>query len=255
MLMDERSSDAVVDERRGRVRKERRSALSRVEHALEGFYHFLDRPLFLWSRLALVLLIVPLLIGLTHPLWHIEMEAPQYPEGLSVQIYAHTLESGHDGSDLREINILNHYIGMKKIDRTELTDLDWLPFGFGLLTILLLRVAAVGNVRSLLDLTVVVGYFSAFSLGRFALKLHSYGHNLSPDAPIKVPPFTPALLGSKQVGNFTTHAYPGSGTYLVGVFATGILLLAAWHLFEGRRRARKTSRLESTEGERQLVTP
>ena len=25
----------------------------------------------------------------------------------------------------------------------------------------------------------------------------------------------PALLGSKEVGNFTTHAGPGSGTYLV----------------------------------------
>jgi hypothetical protein len=210
----------------------------RIVQALDGFYAFLARPLFLWTRPVLVLLVVPLAIGLALPLWHIEMEAPQYPNGLSVDIYAYTLESGHDGNDLREINILNHYIGMKKIDRTELSDLDWLPFGFGLVALLLLRVAAVGNVRSLLDLTVVVGYFSAFSMGRFAHKLHSFGHQLSPDAPVKIKPFMPAVIGTKEVGNFTTHSMPGSGTYLVTAFAVGLAVLSLIHLVVGRRRAK-----------------
>lgn len=211
----------------------------RVSRALDGFYNFLDRPLFLWSRLALVVLLVPLVIGMTKPLWRIEMEAPQYPEGLTVDIYAYKIEGGHEGNDLREINILNHYIGMKKIDRTELSDLDWLPFGFGLIGVLLLRLAAVGNVRSLLDLTVIVGYFSAFSMGRFAYRMYNYGHHLSPDAPVKVTPFMPAMLGTKQVGNFTTHAGPQLGTYLVGVFAVGVVALAVIHLVAGRRRAKR----------------
>ena len=209
-----------------------------VVRAFEGFYAFLERPLFLWTRPALVLLLVPLVIGLTLPLWHIRMEAPQYPEGLTVDIYAHTLQGGHDGNDIHEINILNHYIGMKRIDRTELADLDWLPFGFGLLGIMLLRVAAVGNVRSLLDLTVIAGYFTAFSLGRFIYKLYAYGHQLSPDAPIKIKPFMPAIFGTKEIGNFTTHAGPGSGTYLVGVFAVGLLGIAVLHLVKGRRNAK-----------------
>lgn len=217
----------------------------RIVRALDGFYAFLARPLFLWTRPVLVLLLVPLAIGLTLPLWRIEMEAPQYPNGLSVDIYAYTLEGGHDGNDLREINILNHYIGMKKIDRAELSDLDWLPFGFGLLALLVLRVAAVGNVRSLLDLTTVVGYFSAFSMGRFVYKLYSFGHNLSPDAPVKIKPFMPAIFGTKEVGNFTTHSMPGSGTYLVAAFAVGLFVLCALHLVVGRKRAKATDLVAS----------
>lgn len=209
----------------------------RITRALDGFYDFLERPLFLWTRPVLVLLLVPLVIGLTMPLWHIRMEAPQYPDGLTVDIFAFKLEGGHEGNDLREINILNHYIGMKKIDRAELADLDWLPFGFGLLGVLLLRLAAIGNVRSLLDLSVLVGYFGAFSVGRFVYKMYSFGHHLSPDAPVKITPFMPALFGTKEVGNFTTHAGPGSGTYLVGLFACALMGIALLHLVLGRRRA------------------
>jgi copper chaperone NosL len=215
--------------------------LKRIQANLDGFYVFLERPLFLWARPLLLVLLVPLVIGLTMPLWHIQMEAPQYPEGLTVEIYSHKLEGGHEGNDLREINILNHYIGMKKINRAELGDLDWLPFGFGLLGLLVMRVAVVGNVRSLLDLTAVAGYFSAFSMGRFVYKMYAFGHELSPDAPVKITPFTPAIFGTKQVGNFTTHAGPSTGTYLVAIFAIGLIGLSLFHLIEGRRRARRAA--------------
>jgi hypothetical protein len=211
--------------------------IERIRKSLAAFYTFLGQPLYLWTRPVLVLLAVPLLFALTLPLWHIRMEAPQYPQGLSVQIYAHTITSGHDDKDLHEINILNHYVGMKKIERAAFADLDWLPFGFGALLILLLRVAVVGDVRSILDLAVIVGYFGVFSGGRFVYKLYVYGHELSPDAPVKVPAFMPAVLGSKQIGNFTTHAEPGTGTYLFTAFAVGVMALALFHLIEGRRRA------------------
>ncbi|MCU0684100.1 MAG: hypothetical protein MUF34_17975 [Polyangiaceae bacterium] len=211
--------------------------MDRARRALNAFYAFLDRPLYLWSRPLLLALVVPLIVGMTMPLWHIHMEAPQYPTGLDVDIYAYTIKGGRDGNDLKEINILNHYIGMKKIDRAALTDLDWLPFGFGVLALLALRVAALGNVRSMLDLSTLVAYFSVFSLARFYLKLYAYGHDLSPEAPVKIEPFMPALLGSKQVGNFTTHAGPSPGTYLVGAFAAGVLALTFVHLFKGRRAA------------------
>lgn len=206
-----------------------------IQEALDGFYAFLDRPLFLWSRPLLVLLLVPLAIGISAPLWHIRMEAPQYPDGLTLDIYAHRLESGHDGNDLREINILNHYIGMRKIDVADLQDLSWLPFGFGLLALLALRVAVVGNVRSLLDLTAITAYFSIFAFGRFVYKLHAYGHQLSPDAPVKIPPFTPPIFGTKEVGNFTTAAGPGTGSYLVAAFVAGLVAIAVTHLVAGRR--------------------
>jgi copper chaperone NosL len=217
----------------------------RIKRALEGFYAFVDKPLYLWTRPVLVLLLVPLVIGLFSPLWHIAMEAPQYPNGLSLDIYAHTVQGGHDGADISEINILNHYIGMKKLDRSLLTELDWLPFGFGALGLLLLRVAALGDVRALLDLSAITLYFSGFSVFRFVLKMHAYGHDLAHDAPIKIQPFMPVIWGTKPVGNFTTHAYPGTGSYLISAFALGIFLVTALHLFEGRRRASRDARAEA----------
>ncbi|MCC6215694.1 MAG: hypothetical protein IT376_12590 [Polyangiaceae bacterium] len=212
-----------------------------MKRALDGFYAFMDEPLYLGSRPILFLLMVPLVIGLVQPLWHIEMSAPQYPKGLSLQVYSYTLVGGHGGADIKEINILNHYIGMQKLERSMFTELDWMPFGFGALGLLLVRVAALGNVRALVDLAVLIAYFGGFSLFRFGHKMWAYGHDLSPDAPIQVAPFMPAIWGHKQIGNFATHAYPGTGTYWLTVFAVGVLLVAAYHLVLGRLRARRAA--------------
>lgn len=205
--------------------------------SLAAFYEFLDRPLIPWSRLVLALLVIPLLLTFTQPLWKIEMQAPQYPKGLSMEIYTHKVVGGHDGKDINEINTLNHYIGMHKIDRAELTDLDWIPFALGLLAVLALRCAAIGNVRALLDLLVITGYVSVFAFGRFVYKLYVYGHTLDPEAPIKLKGFTPAIVGKKQIANFVTESWPQLGTIYVGLFATGLAAITLWHLWSGRRAA------------------
>ena len=205
--------------------------------ALDKFYAFLDRPLFLPARLVLLVLVVPLVLTFSAPLWKISMTAPQYPNGLSMEIYAHKIEGGNGGQHIKEINTLNHYIGMHKIDRAELSDLDWIPFALGLLVVLTLRCAAIGNVRALVDLVVVAGYIGAFAFGKFVYKLYVFGHNLDPDAPLKIEPFTPAIFGTKQIANFSTQSYPQSGAIAIGVFFAGLFGLLAWHLIAGRRRA------------------
>jgi hypothetical protein len=210
---------------------------------LNKFYEFLERPLFPASRIILALLVIPLALSFTVPIWRISMEAPQYPEGLYMKIFTYKLEGGNNGQHIDEINTLNHYIGMHKIDRAALSDLDWMPFAFGLLVLLALRVAAIGNIRSLLDLLVITGYITAFGLGRFVYKLYVFGHDLSSDAPVKIKPFMPVVLGTKQVANFTTHSMPEAGTYLLGAFATGVALLSLWHLVAGRRKAVREEKL------------
>lgn len=205
--------------------------------ALDKFYDFLDRPLFMWSRLILLVAVIPLALTLTEPLWKISMQAPQYPDGLYMEIYAHKIEGGNNGQHIKEINTLNHYIGMHKIDRAELSDLDWIPFALGLLMVLTLRCAAVGNVRALVDLVVIAGYIGVFAFGRFVYKLYVFGHNLDPDAPIKLKPFTPAIFGTKQIANFSTTSYPQLGSIYIGCFFAFVLGVLAWHLIAGRREA------------------
>ena len=205
-----------------------------VTQQLSRFYEFLDRPLFGWSRAVLALLVIPLVLAFGEPLWKISLHAPQYPNGLWMDVYMHKVEGGNNGQHIKEINTLNHYIGMHKIDRGELSDLDWIPFAVGLLVMLALRCAAIGNVRALVDLVVVTAYVTAFAFGRFIFKMYVFGHNLDPTAPLKVKPFTPAIFGTKQIANFTTTSMPQLGSLFVGIFATGITALLCWHLIAGR---------------------
>ena len=209
--------------------------------SIDSFYAFLDRPMFLGARVALAALVIPLCLAFTAPLWKISMVAPQYPDGLYMEIYAHKVDGGHDAHDIKEINQLNHYIGMKPIDRAALTDLDWIPFALGLLALLTLRCAAIGNVRTLIDLVVVSGYVASFAFARFIYKLWYFGHSLAPDAPIKLAPFTPAVIGKKQVANFAVESWPQGGTYWMAAFLAGVVAISAWHLFAGRRAAVKAA--------------
>jgi hypothetical protein len=204
-------------------------------NALDGFYRFLDEPIFPWARVVLALLTIFVGLSFTAPMWHINMSAPQYPEGLDLYIYSYTVEGGNDGNDIQEINVLNHYIGMAPLDRAALSDLDWIPFLFAGMIILALRTALVGKVGSMLDLLVLTTYAGIFGFGRLYYKLYTFGHDLDPKAPVTVDPFTPVMWGKKQIANFLTEAGPGLGTWYVAVFATGLTLLLLVHLARGRR--------------------
>jgi len=201
-----------------------------VQEFFNRFDRTLDGGLIPRSRLLLVALVVPLLLSLTAPLWVMHFHAPQYPNGLALEIYAYTVTG-----DVQEINTLNHYIGMQRIDRAALSDLDWIPFGIGVLVMLALRVALIGDVRSLFDLTVLFLYFSAFSLARFVYKLYVVGHDLDPKAAITVDPFMPGVLGTKQIANFTTISLPDWGSVWLGVFGVGLAAVLVWNLVPGLR--------------------
>jgi hypothetical protein len=181
-------------------------------------------------RILLVLAVVPLAFAATARLWTLHFTAPQYPNGLALYVYPYTIEGGNGGIDLPEINTLNHYIGMKKLDPADFADLDFLPFAIGALALLTLRVAAIGSVRSLIDLAVLTGYFGIFSFARFVYALYNYGHQLDPHAAIRIPGFMPPILGTKQIGNFTVTSMPATGTWLIVIFSVIVLGLASWHV-------------------------
>jgi hypothetical protein len=164
------------------------------------------------------------------PLWTMTMYAPQYPNGLRLQIYSHKLEGGNGGQDVKEINVLNHYIGMKELSTEDFTEFKWLPFVVGALGLLFLRGVVFGTVGNLLDITVLFLYFSVFSLWSFGYKLWAYGHNLAPTAAVKVAPFMPPLFGGRQLANFEDYSYPAAASYALGATAAALIvaLLLSW---------------------------
>jgi copper chaperone NosL len=196
-----------------------------VRAILEKGNRFLEQPLDMGPRLLLlaaVLLLAPFYVS---PLWKLTMFAPQYPEGLRLEIYSYKLQGGNAGQDVREINVLNHYIGMKDLVAEDFTEFKWMPFVVGGLGLLFLRAAVLGKMAHLVDVAVLFVYFGAFSLWSFGYKLYRYGHDLLPTAAVKVDPFMPPLFGYKQLANFEVYSYPGLGSY--ALMAVTVLLLLA----------------------------
>jgi hypothetical protein len=208
-----------------------------MKKVVRDFVTVLGNPVRPRARLLLIALIIPLGLSFFFPLWRIRMEAPQYPRGLHMDIYAYKLDGGNNGHDVIELNALNHYIGMKKLDRAGVPELGWIPFAFGALALLTLRVAVLGRVRDLVDLSVLISYVTLFFFARFILMMYKYGHDLDPTAALKLKPFMPVIIGTKQIANFTTQSYPLAGTILTGVFAAGVIALTGWHLVRAPRAA------------------
>ena len=170
------------------------------------------------SRSRTLLLVASLVLGLVYvlPLWRVTLDAPQYPGGLGMQIWVDTI-TGLNPHDLQNINGLNHYIGMQEIVPESIPELDIIPWLFGGL-ILFGLIAAALRKRALLFawiglfvVLLVIGFVDYYQWG------YDYGHNLSPDAAIKIPgmAYQPPLIGSKQMLNFVAHSLPDLGGIVI----------------------------------------
>jgi hypothetical protein len=178
-----------------------------------------------YSRLSLAALALALCLAYVLPLWHIQLMAPQYPEGLGLYIGVNKIV-GEKPHDLESINNLNHYIGMKRIIPDAIPELRFMPLllagliGLGLL-------GAVSGRRFLLYAW--VGLFAAGSLAGLADFYRwgfDYGHDLDPQAIIKIPgmSYQPPLIGTRQLLNFRATSWPASGGWIL----IALLLAGAW---------------------------
>lgn len=177
-----------------------------------------------------------LLLSATYflPLWEIWLDAPQYPEGLGMEIWINQIQGQNEG-DLSKINNLNHYIGMKRIvpeSIPELTLMPWIMRGlmlFGLLTALL------GKRGLLLVWLMLFLLLSVAGLVDFYLWGYDYGHNLDTEnAIIKIPgmSYQPPVLGVKKLLNFTAISLPGLGA--IALMIAMVIGAAVWWI-EWRR--------------------
>ena len=209
------------------------AAKSWLSNFLLKEYEFFEHSLTLKSRIVILLAVLVLIPAFIFPLWHMTFTSNQYPDGLRLTIYAHQLEGAKTPSrdDLREINSLNHYIGMRPLLESEFSEFTWLPFAIGGLMILALRALVMGKMSKLVDVFVLFTWFGLYSFWSFYHRMYTYGHNLDPQAAIKVPPFTPPLLGTEQVGNFTVNSYPDVASFAL----IGFGLLMAVAIFLSRK--------------------
>lgn len=173
------------------------------------------------------------------PVWEIDLEAPQFPEGLGLEIWAHTITGSHP-HDLENINALNHYIGMKEISDEMFPELVLMPYIFAFLILLGLVTAYLKKRWMLVTWLGVFGLLTIAGLFDFYLWAYDYGHNLDPSAPIKVPgmSYQPPLIGSKVLLNMKATSLPGlAGWMAFGSFGLGVI---TW-LREWKRKRSKSN--------------
>ena len=157
------------------------------------------------------------------PMWNIELEAPQYPEGLGLNIWINTING-----DIDTINMMNHYIGMKYIQPEDFKELIYMPYIVGFLILFGLLTAIIRRrwmLYTFVGLLVVAGIAGGYDFYHWT---YEYGHNLDPKAAIKVPgmSYQPPLIGSKTLLNFVAHSWPAIGGLAIIVAALGSLGVA-----------------------------
>lgn len=164
------------------------------------------------------------------PLWQIELEAPQYPEGLVLKMYPDKL-----GGNVEVINGLNHYIGMKTLHASNFIEFTVLPYIIMFFAASCFLVAIINRRKWLVALLFTFILFGIISMIDFYRWNYNYGHDLDPNAPIQVPgmSYQPPIIGYKQLLNFGAYSIPDIGGWIfIGV---GLLLLIAV-IFQFRKR-------------------
>jgi len=181
------------------------------------------RMRFLLPTLTLGLAGLLLVVSIFLPYWQMTLLAPQYPGGLRVEAYLNHLQG-----DVREIDGLNHYIGMRPLG--EAAQLERSLSIAAVAVIALLVVAAIyihNRWAALLALPALL--FPAVFLADMHYWLRHFGTNLDPAAPLSssIDPFIPPVLGRGTVGQFATVASPGTGL-LAAAAASLIIVAGLW---------------------------
>jgi len=183
------------------------------------------RAQFLLPTILLGLAVLLLAISVLLPYWKMRLNAPQYPNGLRVTAYLNRLEG-----DVREIDGLNHYIGMRP-----LAEAAQLERSLSIVAVISLAMLVAGAIyihnRWAAVLSLPALLFPFIFLGDLQFWLARFGTNLDPTAPLSssIEPFIPPVLGKGFVGQFSTVATPGAGLILAAIASCTVLLGLYFH--------------------------
>jgi copper chaperone NosL len=183
------------------------------------------RPL--WTYLVpsalLMLGALLLIISIFLPYWSMTMQAPQYPRGLRVEVFVNRLEG-----DMREIDSLNHYLGMPSLDEGGQLERTLSIYAIVSLALMLMAGVFVHNRWAGVLALPLLGYPIVFLADLWWI-LYTYGQSIDPTSPLgsAIEPFVPPLLGEGVIGQFRTVASLEIGFYIVLV-AVAVVLAGLW---------------------------
>ncbi|OEK02326.1 hypothetical protein BFP97_12705 [Roseivirga sp. 4D4] len=182
------------------------------------------------SKLLMIvgaLLLLPLFVL---PLWNITLEAPQYPDAIGMDIYINKFADAQP-NDIKNINIMNHYVGMKDIPET-IPEFEIFPKVILAMVVLGLIIGFMGRKKLYLTwftLMVVLGSIGMYDFYQWE---YDYGHDLKETAAIKFTTpdgepmaYQPPLIGAKMILNFKAISMPRAGAYLM-FMGMGLTVLA-----------------------------
>lgn len=187
------------------------------------------------SRIIIAVASLALIATYFLPVWFIFLIAPQYPEGLTMNIWLNRLTGQVD-----IINGLNHYIGMRHIKAEMFPEFNYLVYVVGFFILFGLLVSITGKRKLLLAYLIVTALGAVAAMYDFYKWGYDYGHNLDPKAAIQIPglSYQPPLIGHKTLLNFDAYSYPDTGGWVV--ISVAILLFGIW--FYEWMRSRKAKR-------------
>ncbi len=180
----------------------------------------LPAALFVSAALALV-------VSLLLPYWVLRMQAPQFPEGLSIKAYVNRL-----AGDVVELEGLNHYVGLDSFDNGAVFERSVAIFAVIVLAGLLVAALLIHS-RWVVVFVFPALVFPIVFLADLQYWLWRYGHTLDTTAPLAnaVGEFTPPIFGTAEIAQFDTLALPGFGLILALVAS----VLAGVGLYYHRR--------------------
>lgn len=180
-------------------------------------------PRYAAPTIVLSLARLALLCSIFLPYWHLDLKAPQYPKGLNVTTYVNQVTG-----DVREVDSLNHYIGMRPLKDAAQLERSVSIIALIALVLLVEGVAYIHSKWAVLIALPAILYPFIF-LADLYYWLHRFGTNLDPTAAMSnaVKPFTPPLLGRGVIGQFESQARMGIGLQLAFT-CSGLVLVGLW---------------------------
>lgn len=168
-----------------------------------------------------------LLVSIFFPFWHMELEAPQYPNGLFLTAYCN-----HLTGDVREIDGLNHYIGMRPLGEAAAFERGAAVWMILAMVLLVEGAAFVHSKWAVLLALPAIAFPLGFIVDLY-LWMRTFGLNLDPKAPLSksVKPFVPTVIGEGGIGQFKTYAEFGTGYWLA---VAGALCIVVGFFFHWR---------------------